>query len=293
MISIVSSVDRIGDPVLRWPGNFGRNNESGGFRTKNMKKIPINGLSLWQFEKLAKENSIQHFVTDRSSNASDAEFTLSFSSSPGPRFIEQNRKLLAIAMGIENSSLFFPSQVHKTRIVQVTKSTLREELLETDALITNEPGLCLAVMSADCVPIILYDKKNNAVGAVHSGWRGTVARILEKTLKKMHETFGTKGQDIYAGIGPSVSQDSYEVGEEVVSEVQRSFGNVSDLMIPVGTKKAKLDLWKANKLQLMEFGVAATRNEISDLCTIKNNNHFFSARKGDTGRFAAGIMVRV
>ena len=143
---------------------------------------------------------------------------------------------------------------------RLKKPQPREELLETDALITNESGLCIAVMSADCVPILLYDKKNNAVGAVHSGWRGTVARILEKTLQQMHQIFGTKGEDIHAGIGPSVSQDSYEVGEEVVSEVQRSFGHKSELMIPVGTNKAKLDLWKANKLQLMEFGVPATTN---------------------------------
>src|SRR5688572_26384933 len=257
-----------------------------------MKKLPINGLNLWQFEKLAHENSIQHFVTDRGSNTADEEFTLSFSSSPDRTFIQQNRNLLAVAMGIENASLYFPSQVHKTRIVQVNKNTPREELLETDALITNESGLCIAVMSADCVPILLYDEKNNAVGAVHSGWRGTVARILEKTLQQMHQVFGTKGEDIYAGIGPSVSQDSYEVGEEVVSEVQRTFGHKSELMIHVGTNKAKLDLWKANTLQLVEFGVPATQIEISDLCTVKNNNHFFSARKGDSGRFAAGILVR-
>lgn len=257
-----------------------------------MKKLTINGLNLWQFDKLAMENSIKHFVTDRSSNETSPEFTLSFSSYPDRTFIQRNRNLLAVAMGVDDAHLYFPSQVHKTRIVQVNRDTPREHLLETDALITNEQGVCIAVMSADCVPILLYDKRNNAVGAVHSGWRGTVARILEKTLQQMHRTFGTKGQDIYAGIGPSVSQDSYEVGEEVVAEVQRSFGHQNELMIPVGSNKAKLDLWKANKLQLMEFGVSAARIEISDLCTVKNNNHFFSARKGDSGRFAAGIMVR-
>jgi hypothetical protein len=82
------------------------------------------------------------------------------------------------------------------------------------------------------------------------------------------------------------------VGEEVVNEVKQSFGQENDLLIPVGGSKARLDLWKANKLQLMEFGVASENIEISDLCTVKNNNYFFSARKGDTGRFAAGIMVK-
>lgn len=258
-----------------------------------MKKKSINGLHLWQFESLAKESSIKHFVTDRSSqaNGNGKEFTLSFSSSPDKEEIRHNRHLLAQAMGIPDAHLYFPSQVHKTRIVQVTSATAREELMETDALITSEKGVCIAVMSADCVPILLYDTKNNVAGAVHSGWRGTVARILEKTLHTMQSTFGTRGEDVIAGIGPSVSQDSYEVGEEVVHEVHHAFGKESGLMIPQANNKAKLDLWKANKSQLLQFGVRESHIEIADLCTVKNNAHFFSARKGDSGRFAAGIML--
>jgi polyphenol oxidase len=138
----------------------------------------------------------------------------------------------------------------------------------------------------------LYDKKNHAVGAVHSGWRGTVALILEKTLRAMNAEFGTKGEDLLAGIGPSVCQESYEVGEEVVAEVEKAFGaRQSNLMIPQPNNKAKLDLWRANEIQLLEFGVLKSNIEISDLCTVKNNNYFFSARKGDAGRFAAGIML--
>jgi hypothetical protein len=257
-----------------------------------MKKAPINGLKLWQFENLAQLHTIQHFVTDRISHSPENEFTLSFSSSPDKNYIQENRSRLALAMGVENSRLYFPSQVHKTRIVHVTEATSKEDLQETDALITNRTGICIAVMSADCVPILIYDKKNKAVGAVHSGWRGTVAKILDKTLQEMQQSFGTKGEDVYAGIGPSVSQDVYEVGEEVILEVRQTFGHKNDLIVPLPNNKAKLDLWKANKVQLVEFGVAPSRIEISDLCTVKNNNHFFSARKGDTGRFAAGIMMK-
>jgi polyphenol oxidase len=257
-----------------------------------MKQTSINGLDLWQFEALSRQTSIQHFVTDRSSGTHDSEFTLSLSSSPDRAMVLRNRSLLASAMGIHNSELYFPSQVHKTRILQVTRSTVNEELLETDALLTNEPKICIAVMSADCVPILLFDRKNFAVGAVHSGWRGTVARILEKSLHEMNRIFGTRGEDIYAAIGPSVSMDSYEVGEEVVQEVTRSF-NISDqLLTATENKKAKLDLWKANQIQLLEFGVSRDRIEISNLCTVQHNHHFFSARKGDKGRFAAGIMLR-
>lgn len=257
-----------------------------------MKKIPLNGLELWQFESLAQQPSIQHFVTDRSSYSNENEFTLSLSSSPDRTMILRNRSLLASAMGIKDSELYFPSQIHKTRILQVTRNTVRDELLETDALLTNERKVCIAVMSADCVPILLFDRKNHAVGAVHSGWRGTVTRILEKSLKEMQRLFGTKGEDLYACIGPSVSIESYEVGEEVVDEVRRSFSLSNELLTPTENNKAKLDLWKANTFQLEEFGVLPGQIEISNLCTVKHNHHFFSARKGDKGRFAAGIMLR-
>jgi YfiH family protein len=256
-----------------------------------MEKILISGLYLWQFEQLKKESSLRHFVTDRNTNPDGNEFTLSYSSLPHRSEIKNNRDLLAKAMGIDDEHLYMPSQIHETRILHVKTGTPKTELKDTDALITNEPGLCIAVMSADCVPILLYDKKNKAIAAIHSGWRGTVARILEKTLHKMNDLFGTTGEDLIACIGPSVSQQSYEVGEEVMNAVHESFENSNVLLQPQTDKKAKLDLWKANQLQLDAFGVPVSQVEISDLCTVISNNYFFSARKGDTGRFAAGIML--
>jgi hypothetical protein len=256
-----------------------------------MKKKYINGLSLWQFENFEKLASIKHFVTSRQSNSDSEEFTLSLSSLPDKEKVRSNRKMLATAMCIPDTQLYFPSQVHKTNIVHVTQQTRKEELMETDALMTNEKSVCIAVMSADCVPILLYDATNKVVAAVHSGWRGTVAKILKRTLGEMQSRYGTTGKDLIAGIGPSVCQESYEVGEEVVREVTQAFSNPGLLMIPQPNNKAKLDLWKANKLQLLEFGVEETCIEISNLCSVKNNNDFFSARKGDTGRFAAGIML--
>jgi polyphenol oxidase len=251
--------------------------------------INNNGLRLWQFDNLSSQSAIKHFVTGR--NTLGVDFTLSYSSTPDKDAVRRNRKALAESLGITEQKLVLPSQVHKTNIVHVTSRTEKEELMDTDALITSEPGVCIAVMSADCVPILLFDHKNLAVGAVHSGWRGTVARILEKTLFRMKAEFGTRGEDVIAGIGPSVSQDRYEVGEEVMTEVQRAFGTASNLMIHLPNNKARLDLWKANTVQLLEFGVSRSAIEISDLCTVKDNQDFFSARKGDSGRFAAGIML--
>lgn len=256
-----------------------------------MKKVLINGLYLWQFDTLGNHDSVRHFVTDRNTRPDEDNFTLSYSSSPDQQKINHNRGLLASALGVEADHLFMPRQVHKTRIVNVSRNTHKDELVDTDALITIEKGICIAVMSADCVPVLLYDQKNHVAAAVHSGWRGTVAKILTKTLHQMSSVFGSKGEDIIAGIGPSVSQESYEVGEEVVQEVHQSFGRENELMIPQPNNKAKLDLWKANEIQLKEFGVPSSHIEISDLCTVKNNEHFFSARKGDAGRFAAGIVL--
>jgi polyphenol oxidase len=255
-----------------------------------MNRVSIKGLHLWQFEGIGKENSVKHFVTDRS-NSRGKEFTLSYSSTPDKEEVRRNRILLAEAFDIDASRLYFPSQVHLTKIVHVTHHTSTEALMETDALITSERGICIAVMSADCVPILLHDKKNQVVAAVHSGWRGTVATILEKTLHEMQSLFGTEGADLVAAIGPSISQESYEVGHEVIQAVDDAFGKDDDLLIPQANQKAKLDLWRANRLQLLQFGVAPSRIETANLCTVKNNHHFFSARKGDAGRFAAGIML--
>lgn len=255
-----------------------------------MNFVQRNGLSLWQFDNLSSCKGIDHFVTDRKSNPNGDEFTLSLSSSPDKDFIRSNRRMLAAALNVGAEKLYLPSQVHKTRVVHVTSSINREELADTDALITNERGVAIAVMSADCVPILLYDQRNGAVAAVHSGWKGTVAKILTVTLERLKTEFGTRGSDVIAGIGPSVSQDSYEVGEEVVEAVESSFGRSAGLLVPQANRKAKLDLWKANEIQLRDFGV--TNIEISNLCTVKQNTSFFSARKGDSGRFAAGIVLR-
>ncbi|MDQ3394833.1 MAG: peptidoglycan editing factor PgeF [Bacteroidota bacterium] len=220
-----------------------------------MHQVITSGLHLWQFDLLNNVPGQKHFVTDKMANGKLPIFTLSYSSSPDKQGIRRNRNLLSSALGVPDNQLFIPSQVHMDRIVNVGKATSKEELLETDGLITNEPGVCIAVLAADCVPIILYDKKNRAIAAIHSGWRGTVAKILEKALLKMHQDFGTEGQDLIACIGPSICLESYEVGEDVARQFYNVFGMDSGVVEPQPGNKAKVDLWKANKLQLLEFGV--------------------------------------
>src|SRR5690606_26316277 len=234
------------------------------------------------------EKGINHFVTDRSSAKTEDGFTLSFSSHPDREYIRLNRSRLANAVGVLPQRLFLPSQVHGDRIVRVTPETTTAELMETDALVTSEKGVCIAVMSADCVPILLYDPIKSVVAAVHSGWRGTVQKILSKTVTYLNEHYDSQPRDILAGIGPSVCQDSYEVGEEVIEQVAANFRDAELLMIPTSKDKAKLDLWEANRIQLLDAGVAENNIRVANLCTVIHNEWFFSARKGDKGRFAAG-----
>lgn len=256
-----------------------------------MKRAQLPPLELWQFDNLSGISSIRHFVSDRDSDG-EGEFTLSLSSHPDKNFVRQNRSKVAAALGVAPEKLFFPSQIHETRIVNVTAATTVEELAGTDALITNERGIAVAVMSADCVPILLYDHKHHAAAAVHAGWRGTVAHILSKTLTAMQETWGTTGSHLVAAIGPSVCVQSYEVGEEVVQAVRAAFPRADQLLEPRHNGKAMLNLWEANRMQLLDFGVPAEQIEVSDLCTVIHNQYFFSARKGDSGRFAAGIFLQ-
>ena len=258
----------------------------------NMRRVEFDGFWLWQFDHLATEKGINHFVTDRASSKTEDGFTLSFSSHPDREYIRLNRLRLANAIGVLPQRLFLPSQVHGDRILRVTSETTTADLMETDALVTSEKGVCIAVMSADCVPTLLYDPVKSVVAAVHSGWRGTVQKILSKTIAYLREHYDSQPDDILAGIGPSVCQESYEVGGEVIAQVVTNFANASKLMIPTAPDKAKLDLWEANRIQLIDSGLAADNVRVANLCTVIHNEWFFSARKGDKGRFAAGIVLR-
>lgn len=256
-----------------------------------MKQIELGGLNLWVFDHLTAAQGIRHFVSDRRSGGEAHPFTLSYTSTPDSHTVTSHRARLAAAMQILPADLYFPSQVHGVRIVEVHKGMDRGELHNTDALITRDRGIGIGVMSADCVPILLYDKKNQAIAAVHSGWRGTAARILEKTLHRMQAEYNTQGKYVLAGIGPSVSADAYEVGEEVIEAMEKSFASSAHLFTSRRDGKAKLNLWRANIDQLVDFGVPTEQIEVSQLCTVKHNHLFFSARRGDAGRFGAGIVL--
>ncbi|MCR5685909.1 MAG: peptidoglycan editing factor PgeF [Lachnospiraceae bacterium] len=197
-----------------------------------------------------------------------------------------------------------------------------EEKLKTaiDGQITDEPGLVLIAYGADCVPVYLADPAHHAVGLVHSGWKGTLNSISADALKLMNEHYGTKPEDVTAVIGPSISSDAYEVGYDVAQfflrkhriEVTKDSGIVRlgrctdisasassgiepDSSISCGTirgiQKYRLDLWEANRRNLLDCGMRPENIHISGLCTFKEDRLFYSHRRmGNARGVMAGFM---
>ncbi len=213
--------------------------------------------------------------------------------------IAQNRQALCQLLQIDDSHLLMPHQVHQTDIATIddafwaVDSDERQQRLEgIDAVMTDRVGVCIGVSTADCIPVLLYDSVHHAVCAIHAGWRGTLNRIVEKSVTAMKHTYGTIPSDMVAQIGPGISLDSFEVGDEVYEAfVQAGFD-----MASISRKQAKwhIDLPTCNKQQLMAMGVQPERISVSAICTYKEHDTFFSARRLGikSGRIFTGIMMK-
>ncbi len=209
-----------------------------------------------------------------------------------PAIFTGNRALLAEKLMIKPEQLVFPRQTHTNCVVEINEIP-EEEIKETDALVTNKTGICLCVQTADCVPILLFDPENNVIAAVHAGWRGTVKRIAEVAVQKMERNYNSKPENIIAAIGPSISPEIYEVGNEVVEEVRNSLPRSEVLLHKNSSGKYHLNLWEANRQILLASRVRESNIEISGECSFTKTTRYFSARKegSDTGRMVSGIML--
>lgn len=216
-----------------------------------------------------------------------------------PDNVERNRMLLAEIMPCKPIDIIIPHQVHGTKICVIDSnfpdiSEIERKILleEVDAVVTNIPDVCVCVSTADCIPVLCYDVRNKVVAAIHAGWRGTVQRIVEKTLLEMNRVFGTEPHDVVAVIGPGISLLSFEVGDEVY----RSFLEAGFDMDIIARRYSKwhIDLWEANRIQLLSNGVSPNNIEVCGICTYINNDDFFSARRLgiNSGRIISGIMLR-
>lgn len=173
-------------------------------------------------------------------NRDSFEMNLSYNVGDDPAIVEMNRATFFSQFGISNSELAIPLQSHSENICSVNTPG---EYEDCDALITNTKGLALIITIADCVPILLFDPIQNAIGVVHAGWRGTANAIVKRALYKMKEEFRTDIKNVLAFIGPSAGVCCYEVSEEVAVKFKNK-------IVPYNKTKAFVDLKKENAFQL-------------------------------------------
>ena len=201
--------------------------------------------------------------------------------------VTANRTLLANELGIPPSHIVLPHQVHGTRTIRAYGACAPEGV---DAIFTTEPGLCVAVSTADCIPVLLHDPVHGAVAAIHAGWRGTVAGIVSETLQQMVRELGTEPSHIRAVIGSGVGLEAFEVGDEVYD----AFASAGFPMEQLAMRRGKwhICLPEANTWLLREQGVKDIR--LCGICTYSHPEEFFSARRLGihSGRILNGIMIK-
>ncbi len=204
----------------------------------------------------------------------------------------ENRKQLAALLGIEIERMIFPRQTHSNNVCQLVDIP-EKEITETDALVSNRPGLCLCVQTADCVPILLYDPVKKVAAAIHAGWRGTVNKIVANSVRIMVESYACSASDILAAIGPSIGPGVYEVGTEVVEAVRASVPGADQTLYKNSGEKYHFDLWEANRQILLKCGLQKEHIEILAECSFKEGEKYYSARREgeQTGRMVSGIML--
>lgn len=264
-----------------------------------------NDFKFIKFSHFEKYSNFVYFITTRHSGKSSGQlnsFNLGFQEYDNPENVIANRKSLAEYHNIPFESLIFLRQTHSNNIKIVDSSDKAKGLLskadaiqDTDGYILSKSSICPVVMTADCVPIILFDPVKKIAGVFHAGWRGTLKLIAQKGLKIMKEDYNSDPLNILVSIGPSIGPCCYEIGNEVVDEVKKIFpDNFNELLIKKKNNKTHLDLWATNKLQLLQEGVNEKNIIICNECTYHNPETFFSYRyaKGITGRMGTGIFFK-
>jgi YfiH family protein len=259
------------------------------------------GLQVVRMEALESLGGVAALFTGRRGGASarwQGGLNWAYSVDDDPEAVRVNRQRTLDLIGLPLERAVIAGLVHGDRIAAVSgeEPPGRDGVRwvpECDGLITDRPGLALVVTAADCVPVYLYDPVRRAVGAVHAGWRGTVARIAGKAVRAMAEAYGCRPADIHAAIGPSIGPCCFEVDEPVAGPVREAFGDGAGRLLLPGRAPGKwmLDLWAANRLDLEEAGVRQVA--VAGACTACGVDRLFSHRRerGQAGRGAAVIAL--
>ena len=249
-------------------------------------------IDFYKFKCFEKYNDLLHAVTNKSMNFPYG-FSLALHTGENEEEIIENRNIITASLqGDKNLHFVVANQTHSDHIKIISKKetkgweSLEDAIEDCDALITNEKNIVLTILTADCVPILLYDNEKKVIAAVHAGWKGTKARIVAKTVLKMKEMYACEPKNIIAAVAPSIASCCYEVGEDVAAhffDTPAGFQRVGE--------KYMLNLSYINKYQLLKVGLIEENIEMSDVCTACEVDRYFSYRKeqGCSGRFMSMI----
>lgn len=258
------------------------------------------GAEYLTFPLLEETGLVRHLFSTRLGGVSTGIFSsmnLSFTRGDKKAAVDENYRRIAGMLGCEPVDIVCSDQTHTTNIRAVEEKDRGKGILyprdytDIDGLITNVPGIVLATFYADCVPLFFIDTVKKVVGLSHSGWRGTVGRMGQRTVEAMEKVYGTKPEDVVAAIGPSICQDCYEVSEDVAEAFYREFhGQGEEILFSKGNGKYQLNLWRANQIVLEEAGIRSEKIQTTDICTCCNPDYLFSHRashgkRGNLGAF--------
>jgi YfiH family protein len=248
-------------------------------------------LRYYQFESL-RDPGITHAVFTRRGGVSPIPWdSLNFGSTVGDVLenVRENHQRAFRAVGCDPASIYDAWQVHSTNVVIARAPRGEQAHIRGDILLCNRSGVSLFMRFADCVPILLYDPVQRAIGLAHAGWVGTVHHAARVAVQAMQVEYGSSPGDVTAALGPSICREHYPIGADVVQQVRAAFPRSSGNHLRVYDGQAHLDLLSANVEILTHCGVRTI--ERSDLCTVCSREDWFSHRAsgGVTGRF--GVLL--
>lgn len=267
--------------------------------------LRLMGKNLWvgQFSQFLSE-WVTHGISTRFGGVSEPPYdalNMALHVGDDPKAVVENRRRFCGALGLSAERMVTAEQVHGERIFCVTGKEAGRgwrdygaAILQTDALITDVPGLPLLLCYADCVPVLFVDPVRRAVAVAHAGWKGTLRRIAAKTVEAMTAAFGTDPQDCLAAIGPSIGPAHYPVGSDVAAQFREAFPLWEKDILHFAEGGPHLDLWAANRFQLQAAGLLPEHIETAGVCTADNGKLFFSYRadQGKTGRIGTVVALR-
>ncbi|EYE88418.1 polyphenol oxidase [Fervidicella metallireducens AeB] len=254
----------------------------------NLFKIEKDKLIYFVSEGLSDLGFVKHFFSTRVGGVSTGNYSslnLGLYTEDDNEKIKLNFKKIFETADMNMDKLVFLKQVHGDQFYVVSNGNYSSVVESSgDAIITGEKGIPIGIFTADCAPILLVDKENKLIAAVHAGWKGTYLKIAERVLNHMFANMGTNPVNVLAVIGPSIGPCCFEVKEDVADKFEFTVKR---------NNKIYVDLWKENRKQLLNMGLLEKNIAIANLCTYCNNDLFYSYRRdnGNTGRLAAFIEI--